>query len=99
VALQGACLELGFLFGQTRVRFFVPFPAEPGSYLGITNGLGDLPMVVTTKSIQQTPDGETTTSGSAILNSAGQILVQGDKDKRWTLRFQARPANITLSGL
>ena len=94
-----ACLTLELAYTIGNPRTFIPYPSEEGLYLGRTNGFGDLGVVITPMTIEQSPTSETIASGAPVLNSTDQVLIQGDRDKRWTLRFQAPPATINLGGL
>ena len=95
---DGVCLTLKLAYAIGNPRSFIPDPSETGLYLGRTNGFGDLGMIVTPDTTVQTSSSETVSSGAPVLNSTDQVLIQGDRDKRWTIRFEPRPTAISLGG-
>lgn len=94
-----ACLTLKLAYTVGNPRTFIPYPNRDGLYLARTNGFGDLGLLVPTEVVEASATSEVVASGAPILNSTDQVLVQGDREKRWTLRFQPPPTTITLGGL
>lgn len=96
---EGVCLTLKLAYTLGNPRSFIPYPSETGLYLGRTNGFGDLGMIIAPDSTVQTSSSETVSTGAPVLNSTDQVLIQGDRDKRWTIKFEPRAAIINLAGL
>ncbi|MBO9709080.1 MAG: filamentous hemagglutinin N-terminal domain-containing protein [Caulobacter sp.] len=96
VLTDGVCLPLDVAYTIGNPRFFIPYPTETGLYLGRTNAFGDTAVIATSGAVERTSAGETVVSGSPVLNSTDQVLIQGDRDKQWTLRFKLRPTTIAL---
>ncbi|MEP9360906.1 YDG domain-containing protein [Sphingomonas sp. KR3-1] len=68
-------------------RFFIPYPSMDSVYFAHTNGFAALPGILWQSSAVPIPDGLLITSGTPIVNSAEQILQQGQTAKQWTIRF------------
>lgn len=78
-------------------RFYVPYPVAGGLYQGRTNGLGDLPSSFEI-SLPVVEGNEAVIFGGApVANSTEDVLLLGDRQTRWSLRFVARSAPFEIS--
>ena len=78
-------------------RFYVPYPVAGGLYQGRTNGLGDLPSSFEI-SLPVIEGNEAVIFGGApVANSTEDVLLLGDRQTRWSLRFVARSAPLEIS--
>jgi len=104
IALQGGCLAdapqrfLVVGYSSVNPRFYVPYPAD-GLYVGHTNGFGGMPGVIVARApASDDPDETVIDGGVPVLNSTEGVLLQGDSNKRWTIRFAPGLGSLAADG-
>ena len=74
------------VFAAAVPRAYIPYPAPSTLSTWLNNGFASLPSIVNTSgTVSQVSDSGdwSTASGSPVINSTEQILLQGGKDKLW----------------
>ena len=97
-ARSDACQSLFNLARSVgNARFYIPYPVAGGLYQGHTNGLGDLPATFEI-SLPVVEGNEAEIFGGApVANSTEDVLLLGERQTRWSLRFVARSTPLEIS--
>ena len=88
-------LVLEAVFDVVTPRTYIPFPAPGALSTWRNNGFGTLPIVINggVTFADLTEGGMQVESGPPIINATEQILLQGVKDKQWSVALPPRFGN------
>jgi filamentous hemagglutinin family protein len=78
-------------------HFYIPYPLTNAIYLGKTNAFAGLPTIMKYRGSVQADGSIQYESGAAVVNATDRILLQGHRDKQWTIQ-STLPEDVSFEG-
>jgi hypothetical protein len=94
---EAAAVAQRIVFGLTMPRSYIPYPSPSALSTWQNSGYAMLPSIIRggTRTVAHSDNQLTISTGQALINSTAQILLQGDKEKAWTIALPPLPASIS----